>query len=124
GQPGHAFAGTLARDLHGLRIAWTPDLDLVPVEREVVSLVEAAANTFRDFGCVVEQACPDLGGAMEVFQVQRAAALAVIGRTLEKVVPDWRDHAKDTVIWNIDRGLALQTEELLNAEVARTEIYR
>ena len=124
GQPGHAFAGTLSRDLHGLRIAWTPDLDLVPVEREVVKVVEAAANTFRDFGCVVEQACPDLSEAMAVFQVQRAAALAVTARALDREVPGWRDHAKDTVLWNVDRGLALRSEELLDAEVRRTQIYR
>ncbi len=123
-QTGHPFAGTLSRDLHGLRIAWTPDLEQVPVEPEVVSVVETAADSFRDFGCVVEQACPDLHDAMDVFQVQRAAALAVTGRVLEREVPDWRAHAKDTVIWNIDRGLALSSEALLESEVRRTEIYR
>lgn len=104
GQPGHAFAGTLARDLHGLRIAWTPDLNLVPVEREVASVVESAAETFRDFGCVVEQACPDLADAMVVFQAQRAAALAVTGSALEREVPDWREHARETTRWNIEQG--------------------
>jgi amidase len=124
GQPGHAFAGTLARDLHGLRIAWTPDLGILPVEPEVVNVIESAAGTFRDFGCVVEQACPDLSDAMDVFQVQRAAALAVTGRAMQRQVPDWREHARDTAVWNIDRGLALSSEELLDAEVARTRIYR
>jgi amidase len=123
-QSGHAFAGTLARDLHGLRIAWTPDLKLAPVEPEIVAVIESAASTFRDLGCVVEQDCPDLSDAMAVFQVQRAAALAVTGRALEREVPGWREHAKDTAIWNIDRGLALGSEELLDAEVRRTRIYR
>jgi amidase len=124
GQPGHAFAGTLARDVRGMRIAWTPDLDVLPVDPEVASIIEAAAATFRDFGCVVERACPDLADAMEVFQVQRAAALAVTGRALDRDVPDWRAHAKETAIWNIDRGLALDTAELLDSEVRRTAIYR
>jgi amidase len=73
---------------------------------------------------VVERACPDLADAMEVFQVQRAAALAVTGRALDRDVPDWRAHAKETAIWNIDRGLALDTAELLESEVRRTAIYR
>ncbi len=124
GQTGHAFAGTLRRDLRGLRIAWTPDLALVPVEKHVVQIVEQAAAVFRDFGCVVEQTCPDLRDAMQVFQVQRAAALAVTGRILERDLPDWRNHARDTVIWNIDQGLALSSEALLESEVRRTEIYR
>ena len=95
-QPGHAFAGTLKRDLQGLRIAWTPDLGLVPVESEVAQVVEAAADVFRDFGCVVEQACPDFGDAMDVFQVQRAAALAVTGRALE---PGTRRSGTSTAGW-------------------------
>ncbi len=124
GQAGHAFAGTLARDLRGRRIAWTPDLGLVPVDPEVAGIVEAAAATFRGLGCTVEPACPDLGGAMEVFQVQRAAALAILGRSLEQEIPDWREHAKDTAVWNIERGLALTAAELLESEVSRTGVYR
>ncbi|MFU8816235.1 MAG: amidase family protein, partial [Pseudomonadales bacterium] len=97
---------------------------LVPVDAEVARLVEAAAAIFADFGCVVERACPDLSDAMAVFQIQRAAVLAVLGRTLEAEVPDWRAHAKPTAIWNIDRGLALRSAELLDSEVRRTHIYR
>jgi amidase len=121
---GHAFAGTLARDMRGLRIAWTPDLGFVPVDAEVALAVERAAEVFRELGCEVEQACPNLSEAMQVFQVQRAAALAVVGRTLDAEVPDWRDHAKDTAVWNIDLGLRLTSEELLDSEVRRTRIYR
>lgn len=124
GQPGHAFAGTLGRDLHGLRIAWTPDLGHLPVDSEVAAVVESAASTFRDLGCVVEQAHPDLADAMHVFQVQRAAALAVLARGLEREVPDWREHAKETALWNIDQGLALSAEAVLDAETRRTRLYR
>ena len=123
-QPGHLFAGTLGRDLKGVRLAWSPDLGLTPVDPEVTAVIEAATGVFRDLGCTVEAACPDLAGAMDVFQVQRAAALAVTGRELDRTVPGWRDHAKDTAIWNIERGFALGAEELLRAEAARTEIYR
>lgn len=124
GQSGHPFAASLARHLEGLRIAWTPDLDGLPVDAEVARIVAHAVDTFRDLGCVVERACPDLGGAMAVFQVQRAAALAVTARDLETAVPDWRDRVRDTTLWNIDKGLALDARTLLDAEVERTRIYR
>jgi amidase len=123
-QPGHLFDGTLGVDLAELRLAWTTDLGLAPVDPEVVSVIEAAVTVFRDLGCRVEPACPDLSGAMEVFRVQRAAVLAVTGRELEAALPDWRDHAKDTAIWNIEHGLALTAEELLRSESERTRIYR
>src|SRR6056297_195208 len=124
GQSGHAFAASLARHLEGLRIAWTPDLDALPVDAEVAKIVEAAAHTFRDLGCVVERACPDLREAMAVFQVQRAAALAVTAQDLETAVPDWRDHVRETTAWNIDQGLSLDARTLLDSEVQRTRIYR
>jgi amidase len=59
-----------------------------------------------------------------VFQVQRAAVLSTLGRTLDHSVPDWRDHAKDSVIWNIDKGLNLRADDLINSEIQRTTIYR
>jgi amidase len=122
--PEGGFAGPLARDPRGMRIAWTPDLnDCAAVDPEVAALVERAADVFRDLGCQVERACPDLREAMSVFQVQRAAALAVLGRSLDVAVPDWRDHAKDTAVWNIDLGLSLSAQALLDSEVRRTRIH-
>jgi amidase len=122
-ESGRAFVGIPPRELRGLRIAWTPDLGFAPVDAEVAALVERAADVFRGLGCQVEQACPDLRDAMTVFQVQRAAALAVLGRSLDATVPDWRDHAKDTAVWNIDLGLSLTAEALLDSEVRRTRLH-
>jgi len=118
-----AFAGNLARDVRGLRIAWSPDLGFAPVDAEVTALIEQSADVLRGLGCQVERACPDLRDAMGVFQVQRAAALAVLGRSLDAAVPNWRGHAKDTAIWNIDLGLRLTAQALLDSEVRRTRLY-
>lgn len=123
-QPGHVFCGTLARDMSKLRIAWSTNLGHLPVDEEVATVIEQAAATFAELGCHVEEACPDLHSAMAVFHTQRAAALAVLGRDLEAAVPDWRDHAKDTAIWNIERGLAVTAGQLIDAETERTAIYR
>ena len=61
---------------------------------------------------------------MQVFQTQRAAALAVTGRQLESTLPDWRNHAKDTAVWNIEKGFALSGDDIIDAELERTAIYR
>jgi len=83
-----------------------------------------AGGTFAELGAGVEAAWPDLRDAMDVFQVQRAVNLAVTGRLLERTVPDWRRHAKDTAVWNIEQGFALRADQLIDAELKRTEIYR
>ena len=123
-EPDPGFSGALESDPKALRIAFSPDLGGLPVQAEVRERVSAAAAVFADLGADVENACPNLDGAMAVFQTQRAASLAALGRQLDQQVSDWRRHAKDTAVWNIDKGLALGAEELTEAEIERTQIYR
>ena len=124
--PGTTFlAGMEAlRDLAGKRIALSPTMGGLPVDSEVESIIRNAGQTCASLGAEVELKDPPLAGAMDVFQVQRAAALAGTGRMLDEALPDWRRHAKETAVWNIEKGLALSGEELLKAEVERTRIYR
>ncbi len=123
-EPGAAFGGSLHCDPRTLRIAVSEDLGGLPVQPEVRARVKQAASVFADLGAAVETACPNLDGAMAVFQAQRAAGLAALGKQLDRQVPDWRQHAKDTAVWNIEKGLSLTADELINAEIERTQIYR
>jgi amidase len=123
-ESGHLFAGTLARDPQTMRIAWSAELPGCPVDPEVAAIVESAAAVFRDLGAEVTRDAPDLDHAMDVFRVQRGAALAIFARSLDAACPDWREHAKATAIWNIDQGLAQNGAELLRAEVRRAALYR
>ncbi|MEM7004072.1 MAG: amidase [Pseudomonadota bacterium] len=110
-------------DLRGKRIAYAPHLHGVPVDAGVISVMDQAAATLAELGASVEPACPPLTGAMEVFQVQRAAGLATLGNNLDRTIPDWRQHAKDTAIWNIEKGQQLTADDIYQAELARTQIY-
>ena len=86
--------------------------------------IREAGEVFTGLGAKTVQCAPNLDGAMDVFQVQRAASLRVLGTFLEAAVPDWRSFAKDTAIWNISRGFELTAEEIINAELQRTAIYQ
>ncbi len=122
-EPGEAFRSIPELDPRELRIAWSPNLGL-PVEPEVERVVTDAAQVFRSIGGQVESAHPDLSGAMDVFQAQRAATLGALGDALDRSMPDWRDYAKDTAIWNIDQGRELSVAALVQSELRRTSIYR
>jgi amidase len=78
----------------------------------------------ESLGAHVVEAAPNLDGAMNVFQVQRAAGLRLLAKRLETISPDWRGMIKDTARWNIDKGLALTADELMQSELQRTVIYR
>ena len=121
---GATFEAALDLDPTSLRLACSVDLGMVPVDGEVAGLIEQAAEIFDGLGSKVDNACPDLSGAMDVFQVQRAATYAITGRALDQSLPNWRDYAKDTAIWNIEQGFSLTAEQLLRSEVERTAIYR
>ncbi len=119
-EPGADFRDLVDRDWRGTRVAWTPDLGGYPVEREVREVCAAALPALAGLGCEIAQDCPDLCGADAIFQTLRAAAMAA---KLEVVFRQHRDAMKETVIWNIERGLALTALDVGRAEAARTQLY-
>ena len=75
-RPSEPFHPVEPLDLRDLRLAWTPNLGLYPVEREVVQVCEGALPVFRDLGADVEEAAPDLSGADGIFRTLRANLFA------------------------------------------------
>lgn len=115
-EPGSVFLAPLAGDCAGTRIAWSERLGRYPVEPAVTAAVNASRPVFEDLGCSVADAEPDLDGVDEIFQTLRAAGFAsVYARDLDR----HRELMKDTVVWNIERGLALSPEQIAEAERGR-----
>ncbi len=119
-EPGDGFAVPLDRDLSGLRIAWGGDLGFLPCDPEILAVCEASLSAFETIGARVEPARPDLSDAMEVFQVQRALSFAQVGRGIPRAA--W-PKLKDTVVWNIEKGLALGVDDVIASDLKRTEIH-
>jgi amidase len=120
-QPAEIFAAPLARDLRGVRVAWSPDLGHLPVDGEIVQICEAAVAVLSQLGCVVEPAHPDFTGASEIFKTLRAAKFAV-DRVDE--IDQHRDLVKRTVIDNAETGLRQSGLEVSRAEVRRGELWQ
>jgi amidase len=119
-EPGDRFRGDLGRDFKDVRVAWSRDLGGLPVDRRVTKVLEAQRGTFETLGCRVEDGEPDLTDAGNIFQVQRALNFATrYGPLLVK----HRDLMKDTVIWNVEEGLALTARQIGEADVQRARLY-
>ena len=58
--PAVSFQSSAASRRVPARVAFSPDLDLIPVDPEVRAVCEAAARRFAELGADVEEACPDL----------------------------------------------------------------
>ena len=114
-----SFARALDRDLKGVRIAWCPDLGGLPLDRRVRTVLEARRETFAELGCVVEDACPDLSGADEVFLTIRAWNYGhVFGSLLEK----HRHRMKPEAVWQIESGRRLSASAIAHAMARQGEL--
>ncbi len=120
-EPGSVFTQPLRRDFTGTRLAWGRDLGRYPVEPAVTAVCDTARSTFVDLGCVVEDAHPDFRGADDIFQVLRAWMYA---SELADALQTHRELMKDTLVWNIERGLELDGRAVARAEVERTALYQ
>jgi amidase len=119
-EPGASFARPLERDLRGVRVAWSRTLGGLPVERDVLEVLDAAVPVLESLGCVVEEATPDLGIADEIFETLRAWNFELVYADLLRTK---RDQLKETVVWNIEQGASLSGPDVGRAERRRTELF-
>jgi amidase len=119
-RPGPAAAAGPAMRVAGLRVAWSTDLGGLPVEPEVAVVLARAREVLAAAGAVIADAEPDLADADEVFLVLRAIRMASrFGSLLETA----RDQLKDTLIGNIEQGLALTGPRVAVALRQHSEIF-
>ena len=117
--PGGRFREPLERGFAGARVAWSPTLGGYPMDPAVLEVCGAAAARFEEIGCTVEEADPDLRDADEIFQTLRAFTFAMAH---EEHLRRHRDRMKDTVVWNVEKGLALSGMEVARAETKRAAL--
>ena len=101
------------------RIAYTPDLGIAPVAGEVNDLCAKAVKLLEGMS-EVEEDTIDLHDARETFQALRAAQFAAGMRPL---LETHRDQLKPEVIWNIEKGMALDRRDVEKAQAARGALF-
>jgi amidase len=102
------------------RIAYSRDLGITPVDPEVALITLAAARRFESLGAAVEEAHPDFSEAHDCFHVLRARSFAV---SLKDHYDRHRHLLKPEIIWNIEQGLKLTSEDVIRAERQRRALF-
>src|SRR5436190_9566129 len=106
------LAGELGRDLRGLRVAWAPDLGGLPLDPRVRAVLDSQRATFEALGCIVEDVCPDLTAADDIFLTVRRWRTAAI---YEPLVRSHRALMKPELLEEIEAGLALRGSDVAAA---------
>ena len=119
-EAGKVFARPLARDFRKVRVAWSRDLGGLPVDARVTRVLEPQRAVLESLGCIVEDAEPDLTGADEAFQVQRAVGFVEAYRKLMRTE---RARIKETLVWNIEEGLAMDAARIAEANILRSRVF-
>jgi len=119
-EPGARFAGNLERKFKGVRVAWYTDLGGIPFDSRVRAAVDAQRKAFENLGCIVEEAEPDFAGAAEAYDTLRAWGYASGYAALVKA---HRDQVKDTVIWEVERGLKLSAADIAHAQTLHSQAW-
>lgn len=118
---GSAFLPPIESPTETLRVAWAPDLGGLPIEPAVTAALAGVPDVFTELGHNVEAACPDLSEAGMVFDTLRAWSFAL---GLGETIAGREDQFKETLIWNVKRGLDLEIADHMAAWRMRTEILQ
>ena len=102
------------------RMGYSRDFGIVPVDDETADICAAGMQRFADMGVAVDDTAPDLSTSFETFEVLRAALYSASHKSL---LDNYRDQLKPEVIWNIERGMELNSEAIGKAELERAAMY-
>jgi amidase len=115
------FATPLPERLDGLRLAWAPTLGgQVTVDPAVTSVLASSVGVFESLGASVDDDCPDLSGADDVFGTLRAWLFDATYSDLARRHPD---KLKESIRWNAELGAKLTGSDLSRAEQLHTKLY-
>jgi amidase len=115
------FAASLPDSLAGLRVAWAPDLGgRVTVDPAITSVLTSVGAVFEDLGASVDDDCPDLSDADDVFGTLRAWIFDANYSDLARRSPD---KVKESIRWNAEMGAKLTGSDIARAEQQHTKLY-
>jgi amidase len=120
------FTRGLERDFSGARLAWLGDLGgHLPMQAGIIELCLAGLEQFEAVGCAVDPVEPGFPPE-RMWESWITLRQWLIAGHLGALYgdPAKREQMKPEALWEIENGLKLTADEVYQASVARSEIYR
>ena len=115
-----SFVAQLTQGDGPKRVAFSPDLGIVPMGPEVAAICRSGMGHFTDMGAEVTDEIPDFTGVLEAFQSLRAVLFATL---MAPILDTHRDQIAPEITGNIERGLQIEPAQIFAAERLRIALY-
>jgi aspartyl-tRNA(Asn)/glutamyl-tRNA(Gln) amidotransferase subunit A len=110
--PPDDYVGGLARDLRGVRVAFSPNLDLFQVDADVARIVRQGVRAFEELGCVVDEVKPGFADTRELIRIMWSAHEA---GNRAVFLPQWRERMDPGLVACIEAGSRYSAVEYVQA---------
>lgn len=114
------FAEAAAQPRKPSRVAFSEDLGVTQTSSEVSRVCQRALALLEQDHIAIENAHPDLSMMDAAFDVPRALDYA---QSYGANLAETRDIFKPEVVWNIERGLRLEADEIRHSLDARGQVF-
>lgn len=104
------YVGQLNAGIKGLRVAFSADMDGLPVDAEVLTLVKQAALAFQELGAIVEGVKP---GFADTHEMIRGLWSAHEAGNYARYLPRWRDRMDPGLVACIEDGLRYSVQDYI-----------
>jgi amidase/aspartyl-tRNA(Asn)/glutamyl-tRNA(Gln) amidotransferase subunit A len=121
----------MGRSIEGMRVGYTPDYDIFPIDPRVASVIRAAAAAFEDAGAHVDEV--SLGITRDQRELSDLWCRLIIPINLQafevlkdnglNVLEDHRDDLPPEYLRWIDAGYQMSALDFVRDQEIRTEIY-
>ena len=125
------FVGSLDRPIAGLRIAYSPNLDVFPVEPEIAATVAKAVRAFEEAGAIVEEVTVGLRHAQRelsdlwarlITPLNIASLDGLLAAGIDILGEHRADLPPEYLRW-IDAGQTRTTRDVARDQAIRTEVH-
>lgn len=127
------YIDTIQRDVSGLRVAYSPDLDVFPVEETVRNTVADAAESFEAAGSTVEEVSVGIEHSLEelrtAWEIDGITSVTEMAETLQRESPnvdflgDDREDVSPGLVDCIEKGYEYSAMEMRTAGITKTDLF-
>ena len=119
--PGLLYTSALRNKGDAKRVAFSKDLNVVNVSREIAEITENSSKKLNQMGIEITDEVPDFSGTLDAFQTLRAVLL---GTMMGPLLYEHRDRIAPEIVRNVEMGFEVTPQSLFEAERIRWLLYQ